>query len=454
MLHQKLLIALFLLAGVPAARAQVCSDPINIIYGLTKNGDIVPVDVNTAALGARLNSSADPGYPGATRVSNAIGLDIQTKTFYYFHNNISSSQKFNAFNGATNTYQSLASSPIRGSVVKGCISADGTGYYCIDSASTLCYYSILTNTWSKISSTIKNQYNTDLGPTFSALGNGDMVIDGLGNLWIVAASTTKWGLYELNAPLPTTTQASITLNEMVAPTQPTPSGLPFVGIAYNPTGQIYMCTVNDLYLLQSNLSITHINSFSTTGIVVDLTSCNFPFLVLPLSLESFSASLQGNQGALLQWTANQQISTAGYSIERSADGRQWTTLAYQPSNTAPGTGQYRFTDDHPADGVNYYRLLVDLADGNASYSPVRSVYVAVASGVKVWPTAASDYLNVQVPVTGGTLRFFNSSGQEMDSRLLAGGVNRLDIGALPRGYYVVEIILPGGAIVSTRMMKQ
>ncbi len=454
---KEILLIIFLGIFTQNVSAQVCNDPINIIYGVKKNGDVVPINVNNAILGTPLTSSSDPGYPGFTRAANGIGLDIQSKTFYYFQNNLQSTQKFVSFDGVTNTYQTLANSPIKGYSVKGCISQDGTGFYCIDSASTLCYYSILSNTWAQISSNIVDQFNNSLAATFSTLGNGDMVIDGLGNLWIVAASPSNWGLYKLDAPLPTTPLPSITLNEMVPPTQATPSGLPFVGIAYDPTGQIYMCTVNDLYLLRNDLSITHVNSFSKTGVVVDLTSCNYPFQILSLSIENFSASLYNNNSALLSWFANQQINTTGYYIERSIDGARWDSIGYQPAVNNFSKTSYQFTDDHPGYGVNYYRVRILFDDGVTSYSSVKGVNITAAGTVKIWPTQVHSYINIEVPSANGskcgTVTIFNSSGQQIANNLLSGGINKIDVSSIPAGYYIVHIILLTGDAISSKIMR-
>src|SRR5664279_2269058 len=95
--------------------AQICSNPIDTIYGVEQNGNVVPINTNDAGIGPRLTNSADPGYPGSTSNANAIGLDIQNGTFYYFQDNSAGSQQFVSFNPSTNTYTLLANSPISGS---------------------------------------------------------------------------------------------------------------------------------------------------------------------------------------------------------------------------------------------------------------------------------------------------------------------------------------------------
>lgn len=452
-------IILLLIVGMYAqnTNAQLCSDPIGTIYGVEKNGDVVPINTNNASIGAPLTNSVDPGYPGSTFSANAIGLNIQNGTFYYFHNNRAGAQKFLSFNPSTNTYTVLANSPISGSTVKGCVSADGTGYYCIDLSGKLCYYSIINNTWASIGSNLVDQFSNSLASTFSALGNGDMTIDGLGNLWIIAASTTQWGLYKINAPLPTGPQASVTLNEMVPPTQPTPSNLPFVGISSSATGQIFLCTTGDLYLLQNNLSITHINSFSTTGVVVDLTSCNYPFSVLPLGWSGFTAFAADNKSVSLHWSLYQQINNKGYYIEHSADGKTWDSIGYQANKQGPGENTYTFTDTKPNYGINYYRISALDFDGNITYSKTNTVDVAGNTTVNIWPVPAKNFINVQIESSNNSkesnILIFNHAGQKVITYWPHAGANTIDISSLPAGYYFITIHLSNGNTVNQNFIK-
>ncbi|MEP6583373.1 MAG: T9SS type A sorting domain-containing protein [Ginsengibacter sp.] len=442
---------------VQSIDAQICSDPFNTIYGVDQFGGIVPIDVNSASVGTPVTSSSDPGYPGSTNNANAIGLNIQNGTFYYFQDNAAGSQQFVSYDPATSTYTLLANSPISGTVVKGCVSADGTGYYCIDGAGKLCYYDIVANAWKLISSNLVDQFSNSLAGTLSALGNGDMAIDGLGNLWIVVASPSKWGLYRIDAPLPITATATVILNEMIAPVKVTPSGLPFVGIAYNATGQIYLSTVDDLYLLENDLSITHINTYNTTGVVVDLTSCNYPLVILPLTWTSFTASLQNNNSVWLHWSVSQQLNEKGYYIERSMDSQHWENVGYQQSSQGEGERVFGFIDASPNNGINYYRIRTLAANGNSKYSEIRIVNISGKGYVNIWPTPASNKVYIQIAgntnSNRGSASIYNSSGQQVANSSLHGGINTVDINELPVGYYIIHIFLPNGKTISRKLMK-
>lgn len=437
--------------------SQVCSNPLNIIYGLDQKGNIVPINVNTASVGTTLTSSSDVGYPGSTTNSNAIGLNIQNSTFYFFQKNSASSQQFVSFNTITSKYTTLASSPISGSVVKGCISADGTGYYCIDATGALCYYNIAGNTWKKIGSNLVDQFNNNLSSVFTSLGSGDIAIDGLGNLWIVVSGASQWGLYELQGPLPTTAISTINLVEKIAPTQATPSGSPFGGIAYNATGQIYLSTTNDLYLLQNNLSITHSGTFSTSGVGADLTSCNYPFGILPVLFTGFGASLRSDNSVWLNWSVSNQLNIVRYNIERSKEPGTWENIGSGTGVSVGSAGTYTFSDPNPGGGTIFYRLQLLGNNGNVSYSEIKAVNISNNNNTSIWPIPAAGSINIQTPgnptTMVGEVQIFNLSGRKVAGNLIHGGLNAIDINALAGGYYFVQVTLAKGDVINQKILK-
>jgi hypothetical protein len=440
--------------------AQVCGNPTTTIYALNQAvGYIYPVNVNTATVGTSLVDTATAiSYPGNTPNANAIGLDIQNSTFYFFQNNTAGTQKFVSYNTLTKKYTILATPTIISAVVKGCVTADGTGYYCIDGGNNLLFYNISSNTWTTIGSNLKNQNGNSLTTTFSNLGSGDMAIDGIGRLWIIVSSSSKYGLYVLGTPLPNTPTSPITLTELVPPTTATPSGSVFAGIAFSSTGTIYMSTVNDLYVLQNNLSLTHIGAFSIPGVGGDLTSCNFPFGILQISWADFSAFLQNNHSVLLTWSINQQIDNAGFTIERSRDGETWENIGYQANGPGGNTLTYSFPDNSPNSGVNYYRIKATDINGTSSYSVIKTVNIAGNNSVNIWPIPAKGTIKIQVEViangsASSNFRIISLSGQLVSSGLINTGSNTVDVSSLSPGTYIVEVKLPNGETLYQKLLK-
>lgn len=445
--------AILMAASIPSS-AQICSSPGSVIYALSNSGNIYPITVSTGAVGAAVNSTS----LGSTSSANAIGYNTVNGLFYYFQNNSSGgSQQFVSFNPSTNTYTTLASAPITGAVNKGCVSFNGTGYYCLDVNSNLCFYNILTNTWVLACSTFTDQFGDNVSSAFTSGSSGDIAIDGLGNMWIVTSSGSKWGLYKIPAPLPTTSVASITTKELVDPATATPTGLSFVGIAFDPTGNIYMGTNNDLYLLQNNFSLTHLSAFSTAGVCGDLTSCNFPFGVLAVSFQNITAVANDNKSVSVSWTVSEQAGTRGYYVERSTDGSSWSQLSFVASNEATkNNARYSFIDNNPADGTNYYRIEETDIDGSGNYSETRTVSMenAACSYLRVWPNPAKNQINIQNNNNYANAKIYSQSGALTGEIALKQGTNAMNVSALPFGAYIVNVKDANGHSYNMKFIKE
>ncbi len=72
-------------------------------------------------------------------------------------------------------------------------------------------------------------------------------------------------------------------------------------------------------------------AFSVPGVGSDLTSCNYPFGVLPVYWAGFAATLQNNNSMLLTWSISQQINNIGFNIQRSKD-ETWENIGFQVNN--------------------------------------------------------------------------------------------------------------------------
>ncbi|HSZ85654.1 MAG TPA: T9SS type A sorting domain-containing protein, partial [Puia sp.] len=418
--------------------AQMCTDPINVVYGMTNAGFIYPINVNTGVVGAVLN----PAYTGnAPSGANAVGFNTVNGKFYYFKRNYPSSpQEFVAFDPISNTYTVLAVSPVTANVNSGCVNFNGTGYYCIDQNGNLCYYDIASNTWTLITSTYVDGLGNNLTSNITTYSSGDIAIDGLGNLWIVCSSGSNYGVFELSAPLPTTPVTNVTLKQIVGIT-PTPTGTNIAGIAFSSTGQIYMSTSsgsNKLYRLDNATTLTYLSTFTVDGVGADMTSCSFPFSMLAVTWQNFSATLESNKSVSLTWSVSQQTNNKGYSVERSSDKSNWSEIGFVENKTdVQLTAQYDFVDNNPASGANYYRIAAVDMSGTITYSEIKSVSLenSVSSEVNVWPNPAKSSVYIQNNGTDNNLRMqiYDPFGKTIVSNILHAGKNEVNISNLPAG---------------------
>jgi hypothetical protein len=338
------------------------------------------------------------------------------------------------------------------------VSFNGTGYYCIDGNGNLCYYDITNNAWVLVCSTFTDQYANNVTSVFASLYSGDIAIDGLGNLWIITSSPTKYGLYKLSAPLPTTSVSSITLKQLVAPTTTTPGNVSIVGIAFDPTGNIYIANNYNLYIMKANYTVSYLSALSISGACGDLTSCNYPFGILPVSWESFTATVQSNNGVVLAWQVSAQIDNKGYYVEHSADGMNWDDLGYvQSAATSKSSETYTYTDIDPVSGSNYYRIRQVDIDGNESYSEIKMITVASKnSQLSIWPNPAKDMVNLKYDGNGSDARavILDQMGRMITSTVLHSGENSVNVSNLSTGSYILHVQSADGAVFNGKLIKK
>jgi len=89
---------------------------------------------------------------------------------------------------------------------------------------------------------------------------------------------------------------------------------------------------------------------------------------LPVSWLGFSARLEGKV-VRLNWQTAAEENNEGFTVQRSANGVEWTALG----QVAPGSFDYTFTDESPLNGTGYYRIKQTDTDGGFTFSQVASV---------------------------------------------------------------------------------
>ncbi|UYZ63921.1 T9SS type A sorting domain-containing protein [Hymenobacter weizhouensis] len=168
---------------------------------------------------------------------------------------------------------------------------------------------------------------------------------------------------------------------------------------------------------------------------------------LPVTLVSFAARTAGAD-ALLTWTTASELNNAGFEVERSSDAVKFEKIGFVAGRgTTSQEGAYRFVDAGAARNGRtwYYRLRQLDADGQATYSGVRSVsFDGSKRGVAaVYPapaTATATLDLMALPLGTYTITLVNAQGQQVGTLSAQGGVAQpLPITGLAAGLYQVRI---------------
>lgn len=94
---------------------------------------------------------------------------------------------------------------------------------------------------------------------------------------------------------------------------------------------------------------------------------------LPIKLSSFTA-VKINAAVKLDWVTQQEVNSGFFTIERSADGKNFTIIGtVNAAGNTQAISNYSFTDNAPQTGKNFYRLKETDLDGTSMYSGIVSL---------------------------------------------------------------------------------
>ncbi len=139
--------------------------------------------------------------------------------------------------------------------------------------------------------------------------------------------------------------------------------------------------------------------------------CNF---TLPVELIEFTGKAV-NKTTALKWTSEAEVNLNLYELQKSRDGVNFSAIAIAFAKGAQ-RNNYDYTDMHPFDGTNFYRLKMIDIDGTYTYSKVVIVDFGdvKANYVSVAPNPAKTKINLQMtalPQGEYKIEVTNSIGQ-------------------------------------------
>ena len=185
---------------------------------------------------------------------------------------------------------------------------------------------------------------------------------------------------------------------------------------------------------------------------------------VPVELIKFSGRLK-NQQTLLNWSTASERENAGFSVEKSINGVDYTAIGFvKGQGTVNGIRTYDFTDatvskEQP---IMYYRLKQMDNDGKYTYSPVVAIK---QNGGKLALNAA-----YPMPITEGVTLDFSTSkagkitavltdivGKVVKTEIISAtegsNLTPLSVAHLANGTYILTLN-DGETIVNQRLIKQ
>jgi hypothetical protein len=103
-------------------------------------------------------------------------------------------------------------------------------------------------------------------------------------------------------------------------------------------------------------------------------------------------------------------------VERSTNGIEFSPLGMvnaAGNSNSPIT--YHFTDENPAAGMNYYRLLMMDTDGESTYSDIASAHFTKTELISIYPNPANEWATIVSPNGFDEIIISTANGQVIDA---------------------------------------
>lgn len=163
---------------------------------------------------------------------------------------------------------------------------------------------------------------------------------------------------------------------------------------------------------------------------------------LPLDLLRFEVT-KVEQTTDIVWEVANEHAGDTYCLQRSNDAQNFEKIACFEASQNENLAQYRYIDENPLFGYNYYRIhQIDYA-GTSDYSPTKVVKFDGVSKVKIYPNPAKNTLQLVLPRVGAdyTIRVVDALGRNLINTTRKGDERhqQLDISKLAAGTYILQV---------------
>jgi len=174
---------------------------------------------------------------------------------------------------------------------------------------------------------------------------------------------------------------------------------------------------------------------------------------LPVKIINLTTNTNGNKVDLGFESVN-EINTTQFIIQHSSDGISYTDIgALQAIGT--GTNRYTFTDIHPTNGTNYYRLQCVEKDGALTYSKAVSVQFTVSSNqLSVSPNPTKSMITINGSHIA-SLQVINNLGRVVKVISCKDAKNPvLSVSGLTTGIYHARVQTTDGRVDNVAFIKE
>lgn len=169
--------------------------------------------------------------------------------------------------------------------------------------------------------------------------------------------------------------------------------------------------------------------------------------ILPIELTEFDAKHSG-QSVQLSWTTASEKNNDHFTVERSKDAENFEEVEnIKGAGNSSSALHYSAVDEHPLNGLSYYRIKQTDTDNKSQYSEIKAVsYQRNINNIEInpIPTQKNIILSFKAIESGKyAISIFNSEGRLVYSKDIhvENGANDtpIDVSELPIGIYQLTL---------------
>ncbi|MEO6541875.1 MAG: T9SS type A sorting domain-containing protein [Ferruginibacter sp.] len=231
----------------------------------------------------------------------------------------------------------------------------------------------------------------------------------------------------------------------------------------------YSGSQQDFTTASSGFSVTWNATRSWWELIVPVTGfsgfylTSVPTVVLPITLEYFTG-IQLNNNHKLNWKVNCTSARVIFELERSGPGQQFEQIGVLTADQARCSQPFTATDEHPLNGMNYYRIKIIDVDGRSYVSNTIS-FMLKTKGFEILNISPNPVTkeNAALKISADEKTQVTISISDLTGRMVSNqtaalirGMNLITLNTRPlaKGMYQVTTYAPGQIPKTIKLIKQ
>ncbi len=173
---------------------------------------------------------------------------------------------------------------------------------------------------------------------------------------------------------------------------------------------------------------------------------------LPVTLEGYKLQVVNCNKVLVKWEITDAKDFSHFEIQRSSNGKDYTTIASIGFNDKQAN--YDYTDQDLINGEYQYRIkMVDLNGSYKISSVEKTIINCNTNEITVFPTLTTNDISVKGLQGTATVRIFAVNGRLVFEKTNVSNFEKLNISHFAAGTYTVQIIQNKMLMKTTQIIK-